>query len=188
MPATTKLCASRGSFVRQTSTKSASHRLYEIRRSPCTADAAVASERVLHRASSLPQSPINLPVKQIPGLSGVLLRRRADARIRVLREIDRDDSLARAARRSVEHPLASHISSSKIVWESSKRDSYPRGCRTWPLARLLDQLEPEAGVFWCNDLPRDSQPREIHGGAPLFVNRAKTARARLFQMIYGLAI
>lgn len=34
------------------------------------ADVAILSERVPHRASSLPQSPINLPVKQILGLSG----------------------------------------------------------------------------------------------------------------------
>lgn len=34
------------------------------------ADTVILSERILHRASSLPQSPINLPVKQILGLSG----------------------------------------------------------------------------------------------------------------------
>jgi len=52
----------------------------------------VASERVPHRASSLPQSPINLPpVKQI-----LRIKRRADARIRAPREIDRDDPRASA--------------------------------------------------------------------------------------------
>lgn len=71
---------------------------------------------------------------------------------------------------------ASHISSSKIVWESS------RGETPVPLAvagrgRREDSRinTSQKSVFWCNDLPRDSQPRKITS-RKLFITASSFSR------------
>lgn len=108
-------------------------------------------ERAPHRASSHPQSPINLSVKQILGLNGARITRRTDAWIRALREIDRDDPLA-AGNTGEPHFIVKN--SLGIV---ERRDPDP------PRGRREDSRinTSQKSVFWCNDLPRDSQPRKI---------------------------
>lgn len=108
-------------------------------------------ERAPHRASSHPQSPINLPVKQILGLYARITRR-TDAWIYARFVKSTATILSRRA------TPASHISSSKIVWESSRGETPipPRGRRTRPPRRLSDQHEPEERVLVQRPSPRFS--------------------------------
>lgn len=108
------------------------------------ADAAIVSERVPHRASSLPQSPINLPVKQIPGLSG------APVCVTQMRGYVRSVKSSATILSRAQHDAARNTSEPHFIVKNSlriveERDlRSPRLCAAYEsAAELLDQLELE---------------------------------------------
>lgn len=137
------------------------------------ADPAIVSERAPHRASSLPQSPINLPVKQIPGLSG------APVCITQMRGYVRSVKSSATILSRAQHDAARNTSephfivknSLRIVEERERDLRSPRLCAPYEsAAELSDQLELEEpacfgattflAIFWdvkwadCTPLPK----------------------------------